>query len=145
MTTSTVPKQAKPESVPTEPTRDDASALIQLAQLHAQMQVSNGLDIVWRDDFPSDAYTIDAWYPPGTDGRRGLQAVLVWFQTAGTLVKHGLLHPGLCEDWSRADLVWARIRPMALADRSKTGDDTLWANFELLAGRQRKSQAAATV
>jgi hypothetical protein len=55
----------------TGPSRDDATALIQLANLHAQLQVSAGLDVLWRADFPTDPYTIDAWFAPGTDGRRG--------------------------------------------------------------------------
>ena len=114
-------------------TRDDGAALIQLATLHAQLQVSAGLNVLWRSDFPNDPYTIDAWFAPGTDGRRGLEAVLAYFQTVGTLVRHGLLDPALCRDFARADLVWARIGPMALAERTRTGDETLWANFELLA------------
>ena len=122
------------------PTRDDGAALIQLAHLHAQLQVSAGLDVLWREDFPTDPYTIDAWYALGTDGRRGLEAVLLWFQTMGTLVKHGLLHAELCEDWARADLVWARIGPMAMSERIRTGDETLWANFEHLALSQARPE-----
>ena len=106
---------------------------MQLATLHAQLQVGAGLDVLWRSDFPADPYTIDTWFAPGTEGRRGLEAVLLWFQTVGTLVRHGLLHPELARDIARADLVWARISPMAMAERSRTGDERLWANFEHLA------------
>jgi hypothetical protein len=132
MTTQSLPQQTGPRRAG-GPDRDDATALIQLANLHAQLNVSAGLDVLWRADFPTDPYTIDAWFAAGTDGRRGLEAVLVWFQTVGTLVKHHLLDAPLCRDWARADLVWGRIAPMALAERSRTGDETMWANFELLA------------
>jgi hypothetical protein len=132
MTTQSLPQQTNTARA-TGPSRDDATALIQLANLHAQLQVSAGLDVLWRADFPTDPYTIDAWFAPGTDGRRGLEAVLVWFQAVGTLVKHRLLDADLCRDWARADLVWARIGPMAIAERARTGDETMWANFELLA------------
>lgn len=57
----------------------------------------------------------------------------MWFQAVGTLVKHRLLDADLCRDRARADLVWARIGPMAIAERARTGDETMWANFELLA------------
>jgi hypothetical protein len=135
-TTEALPQQSSPPTMSasaTGPSRDDAAALIQLATLHAQLQVSAGLDVLWRSDFPTDPYTIDAWFAPGTDGRRGLEAVLVWFQTVGTLVRHGLLDAELCRDFARADLVWERIGAMAIAQRARTGDDTMWANFEHLA------------
>ena len=131
MTTQSLPQQTS--AARAGPSRDDATALIQLANLHARLQVSAGLDVLWRADFPTDPYTIDAWFAPGSDGRRGLEAVLVWFQAVGTLVKHGLLDADLCRDRARADLVWARIAPMAIAERARTGDETMWANFELLA------------
>ena len=135
MTTQSLPQQTS--TIGTGgPARDDAATLIHLAHLHATLQVSAGLDVLWRDDFPSDSYTIDAWFAPGTDGRRGLEGVLVWFQTVGTLVKHGLLDPELCRDWARADLAWARIAPLAAADRARTGDETMWANFQRLAAAQ---------
>lgn len=139
MTTQSMPQQATTHRV-TGPDRDDATALIQLANLHAQLQVSAGLDVLWRADFPTDPYTIDAWFAPGTDGRRGLEAVLVWFQTVGTLVKHDLLDAAICRDFARADLVWARIAPMAMAERRTTGDDTMWANFELLAAKHAPAE-----
>ena len=140
MTTPTLPAQTPtahpPSTAPVAAAgagHDDAAALVQLVHLHAQLQVSDGLDVLWRADFPQDPYTIDAWYPPGTDGRRGLESVLVWFQTVGTLVKHGLLDPAIARDVARADLVWARIGPMAVAERGRTGDDEMWAGFQLLA------------
>ena len=137
------PEQRPAEARPAASARDDASALIQLATLHAQLQVSAGLDVLWRSDFPNDPYTIDAWFAPGTDGRRGLEAVLSFFQTVGTLVRHDLIDPAVCRDFARADLVWARIGPMALAERSRTGDETMWANFELLAAAH--APAARTI
>ena len=134
MTTPTLPAQTSTAAPATPgPSRDDATALVQLVHLHAQLQVSDGLDVLWRPDFPNDPYTIDAWYPPGTDGRRGLESVLVWFQTVGTLVKHGLLDSSIARDIARADLVWARIGPMAVAERGRTGDDEMWSGFQLLA------------
>lgn len=146
MTTPTLPAQtpSAPTLAPVAgPSHDDAAALVQLVHLHAQLQVSDGLDVVWRPDFPQDPYTIDAWYPPGTDGRRGLESVLVWFQTVGTLVKHGLLDPAIARDVARADLVWARIGPMANAERGRTGDDEMWGGFELLAKLHAAETAAA--
>ena len=144
MTTPTLPAQS-PSLAPVAagPSHDDAVALVQLVHLHAQLQVSDGLDVLWRSDFPQDPYTIDAWYPPGTDGRRGLESVLVWFQTVGTLVKHGLLDPAIARDVARADLVWARIGPMAVAERGRTGDDEMWGGFQLLAKLHATETAAA--
>jgi hypothetical protein len=149
MTTPTLPTQTPsaptlaPVTAVAGPSHDDAAALVQLVHLHAQLQVSDGLDVVWRPDFPQDPYTIDAWYPPGTDGRRGLESVLVWFQTVGTLVKHGLLDPAIARDVARADLVWARIGPMAVAERGHTGDDEMWGGFQLLAKLHATETAAA--
>ena len=149
MTTPTLPAQNPTAETPSMAPvaagagHDDAAALVQLVHLHAQLQVSDGLDVLWRADFPQDPYTIDAWYPPGTDGRRGLESVLVWFQTVGTLVKHGLLDPAIARDVARADLVWARIGPMAVAERGRTGDDEMWAGFQLLAKVHAAETAAA--
>ena len=84
-TTEALPQQSSPPTMSTSatgPSRDDAAALIQLATLHAQLQVSAGLDVLWRSDFPTDPYTIDAWFAPGTDGRRGLEGSLCGARTA---------------------------------------------------------------
>ena len=147
MTTPTLPSQTPSAQTPAlapaaGAAHDDATALVQLVHLHAQLQVSDGLDVLWRSDFPQDPYTIDAWYPPGTDGRRGLESVLVWFQTVGTLVKHGLLDPAIARDVARADRVWARIGPMAVAERGRTGDDEMWGGFQLLAKMHAVETAA---
>jgi hypothetical protein len=123
--------------VTTTATREDASTMLQLARLAAEMKVGAGMDVLWHDDFPTDPHKIDERFPIGSKGRRYLDALCVWYETVGTLVKNGLFDRDLCNDWVAVTVVWDRIRPLALGERAKVGDPRLWQNFELLAESQR--------
>jgi hypothetical protein len=140
MTTPTVPTQVTAPVVSTGATREDAATMLQLARLAAEMKVGAGMDVLWHEDFPTDPHKIDERFPLGSKGRRGLESVCAWFETVGTLVKHGLFDRDLCADWLSVPAVWDRIRPMALGERAKVGDDQLWENFELLAESQRATR-----
>lgn len=140
MTTPTFPTQATAASAATSATREDAHTMLQLARLGAEMKVGAGMDVLWHDDFPTDAHKIDERFPIGSKGRRYLDSLCIWYETVGTLVKNGLFDRALCADWLSATVVWDRIRPLALGERAKVGDPHLWENFELLAESQRETR-----
>jgi hypothetical protein len=137
MTTPTVPTQATALVVATGATREDAHTMLQLARLAAEMKVGAGMDVLWHDDFPSNAAKLNERFPIGSKGRRYLDSLCYWYETVGTLVKNGLFDRGLCSDWLNVTMVWDRIRPMVDSERATTGDVRLWENFELLAESQR--------
>jgi hypothetical protein len=139
MTTPTLPSQATAPVV-ANGTREDAATLLQLARLAAEMNVGAGMDVLWHDDFPTEAHKIEERFPFGSQGRRGLDALCVWYDTVGTLVKNGLFDRDLCSDWLSVTVIWDRIKPMVLGERAKVGDPLLWQNFELLAESQRSAR-----
>jgi hypothetical protein len=114
--------------------------MVQLARLAAELDVGDGMAVLWHDDFPVDMQKIDERFPLGSRGRLHLDALCVWYDTVGTLVKNGLFDRGLCDDWLSVTSVWDRIRTLALGERAKIGDPRLWANFEFLAESQRANR-----
>jgi hypothetical protein len=82
---------------------------------------------IFADDF--DAETADSL-------DEGIQPLLVYYETIGTLVKNGLLDRDLVLDWLWVSGAWERIGPAALRAREKAGAPELWENAEALAASQ---------
>lgn len=112
-----------------KPTHDDATLMLQLAQMLTAPNVQEALDFAWSDEFKRDPQAIHR----GTPESRKLQAVLGTYETIGTLYKHHLINEDLLFDWLAANMVWDRVRDYALARRKESGSDALWENFELMA------------
>jgi hypothetical protein len=59
--------------------------------------------------------------------------MLSFFETLGTLVKHGILDKDLVMDLWWVAGTWARVGPAALRERARLGEPRLYENYEALA------------
>ena len=60
--------------------------------------------------------------------------VAAWYETIGTLWKHGLINEELLFDWLYITGMWERLGPILVAMREST--PSLWENFEAMAEAQ---------
>jgi hypothetical protein len=108
-------------------TREDATLIVDLAKWGAMIGLTEASRKIYADDF--DAEVADALDPE-------VQAVLMWHETIGTLVKNHLLDRDLVYDWLWVAGSWDRVGPAALKARELAGVPELFANFEELAKGQ---------
>jgi hypothetical protein len=108
-------------------TREDATLIVELAKWGAMIGLTEASRKIYADDF--DAEVADALDPE-------VQAVLMWHETIGTLVKNHLLDRDLVYDWLWVAGSWDRVGPAALKARELAGVPELFANFEELAKGQ---------
>jgi hypothetical protein len=106
------------------PTHDDATILLQVAQLMNSSGLNDQLAALWTDDF--DPETADA-------NTEVVRQALGTFELVGTLVKHNLLSAELVRDWIWVEGLWGRVGPAALRMRADVGVPQLYENFEALA------------
>jgi len=120
------------------PTYDDANVMLQLMRLFP-VDESNW---IWSDEFTPD-YRDWASKQAGRDeARANVRGVLSWFESVGTLYKHGLLNEDLLFDWLAVDASWGRVKEYALAWREEWGNIHLFENFEAMAEAQLAWTAA---
>jgi hypothetical protein len=120
-----------------KPTYEDATLMLQLAQWGAASGGDEAGNWVWSDQFIPDYAEFVEKYPPGSEGFANASKILNWFETIGTLYKHGLFNEELLFDWLAVDLVWDRIKGIALGWRQQTGDAKMYENFEAMAKAQK--------
>jgi hypothetical protein len=116
-----------------KPTHEDATIMLQLAQWGAAIGLSEASNWMWSDEFVPDAEGFRAKYPMGSEGMRKLFAIGNYFETIGTLWKHGLLNEDLIFDWLAVSMVWDRVKNCFLDFRKEAGNPRLYENFEALA------------
>ncbi len=116
-----------------KPTYQDASLMLQLAQWGAVSGVQAAQGWMWSDQFTPDYTEFMKQYPPGTEGSGKVMAVCGFFETLGTLWKHGLLNEELIFDWIAVSAIWERIKNIPLGWRKDAGNPRLYENFEALA------------
>ncbi len=108
-------------------TYEDASVLLQLLQWGA----TSGLEDALRRVFdPAFAVHPD---PDASGGDPAVGVALTFFETAGALVKHGVLDIDLLHDTYWVAGVWSRVSAYALAMRAHASEPRLYENFEALA------------
>lgn len=117
-----------------DPTHEDAQLVVQLAQLGTQMVHPQARGWIWSDSFVSDPEEFWEKHPPGTVEFDYVSGVAAYYETIGTLWKHGLLDEGLLFDWLYVAGMWERLRPILLKMRKDTPQ--LWENFEAMAEAQ---------
>jgi hypothetical protein len=115
-------------------TKEDAQLVVQLAQLGSQMADPKARGFIWGDSFIADAKGFFEKYPPGTQEWDYVGGVAAWYETIGTLWKHGLINEELLFDWLYVMGMWERLKPILLAMREFTPQ--LWENFEAMAETQ---------
>ena len=126
------------------PTHEDALVLVQLARWNAELGVTESLNFLRGGQF-NDWERFRSRHGPGSEGYVHLVKILQFYETVGTLWKHGLLNEELLFDWLTVGAVWESVKSLALGDREERGVPRLWENFEALAeadsGAARNSEA----
>ncbi len=120
-----------------EPTHHDAQIMLQLVQAWPV----DATDWIWSDEFIADPEQFVQTYPGHGREFGALRGVLNWYETIGTLYKHGLLNEDLLFDWLAVYAVWERVKAHALAWRADMGEPRMYENFEAMAEAQRKRAA----
>jgi hypothetical protein len=120
-----------------KPTYEDAALIVQLAQWGSASGVDEAKNWLRSDQFTPDPKEFVEKYPPGSEGQAHVAKVGAWFETVGTLYKHGLLNEELLFDWLAVDFVWERVKALALWAREQTGDEAMFENFEAMAKAQK--------
>ena len=120
-----------------KPTHQDATLMLQLLQVSAAMGLSEATGWIWSDEFIPEFAEFVEKYPPGTEGYRNATKVCNWFETLGTLYKHGLFNEELLFDWLAVDLMWERLKGFALAVRQHHDEPRMYENFEAMAKAQK--------
>jgi hypothetical protein len=113
--------------------REDAILVVELAKWGSMMGLSDASRAVFADDFDPDA--VEANDP-------SVQAMLMFNETVGTLVKNGLLDRDLVYDWLWVAGSWERVGPAARRAREKAGVAALFENYEALAAGQVAARPA---
>jgi hypothetical protein len=109
-------------------THEDATLMVELAKWGAMIELGKASGIIFGEEFD-----------PESAGMRdeGVQSILVFYETIGTLVKNGLLDRELIHDWLWVQGAWDRVGPAVRRAREQLGADALYENFEALAQSQR--------
>jgi len=119
------------------PTHEDAALMIQLAQWRSASGADEAGDWLFSDEFTPDYAEFLKKYPAGSEGWAKAFKILRWYETVGTLYKHGLINQDLLFDWMAAYAVWDRMKGIALGHREQAGDAAMWENLEAMAKAQR--------
>jgi hypothetical protein len=117
------------------PTRDDAQLVVQLAGVGAQLELGKANSFIWSEEFIADYAEFKKEFPPGSKELGRVNTLAGWYETVATLVKHGLLHEELVQDWLAIGMTWKRLEPILLGMREESGEPRLYENFEALAAR----------
>jgi hypothetical protein len=117
-------------------TKEDAHLVVDLARLGTNMVHPNARGWIWGDSFVSDPKEFFEKHPAGSPEFDYVGGMAAWYETIGTIWKHGLLDENFLFDWLAITGIWERLSPILIAMREDTPQ--LWENFEAMA----KAQAA---
>src|SRR5438105_5782667 len=92
--------------------QEDAMLMVELAKWGAMIGLGEASRTIFAEDFDPDA--VEASDP-------SVQAMLMFNETIGTLVKNGLLDRELVYDWLWISGSWGRVGPAAKRAREKAG------------------------
>lgn len=118
----------------TKPTHEDAQIMLQLVQAWP----AEATDWVWSDEFVPDHEKFAEQHSRTGEESSRVRVILNWYETIGTLYKHGLLNEDLLFDWLAIAHVWDRMKSHALAWREESGEPRMYENFEAMADAQRR-------
>ncbi len=94
----------------------------------------------WRVFQPQKLETseeIRKTYPPTSEGQRHLDRIAAFWESAGALVKNGLLNEHLFFDRFLVKPYWDALKPVVFLDREATNEPRIAENFEWLAKREK--------
>lgn len=118
------------------PMYDDANVVLQLSQIAATSGLSDAMNWMWSDQFMSDYAEFVEKYPVGSEEYGRINSICGWYETIGTLYKHGLINEDLLFDWLWVVGPWNRLKGFALGLREQTGVAAIYENFEAMAKAQ---------
>jgi hypothetical protein len=121
------------EHTMTQPTHEDATLLVQLAQWMTASGAADDANWLFGNPDVKDYKTFIEKNPPGSMDFGRVSKVCAVFETIGTLHKHGLINEELLFDWLAVSLIWNVAAPFALGQRAAVGEPRLYENFEALA------------
>lgn len=119
-----------------EATFEDAQVMLKCAELFNSMDLGGMTGWIYGDDFPVAHDEFLARYPRSSEEYGDLRRYMGYFETIGTLWKHGLFDEGLLLDWLW--IPWDRIKDIVLGEREAAGVARLYENFEALGMRQHE-------
>ncbi len=128
-----------------KPAAQDASILVQIAQLAASNDLQRAINWIWSEAFISDYGEFLKKHPRGSDGYRTALTVAIHYETIGTLWKHRLINEDLLFDWLWVTGVWDRMKGFVLGGRRELNEPALGENFQKMANAQarwRKQRSA---
>lgn len=114
-----IPRETKGWIVTT--TYEDATLFMRVISWGNMIGLDDALEAIFGKD-PTEMSMQD----------RSVRTVLSFGETAGALVKHGVLNQDLFCDVFWVDGIWARVGAHALAAREQENEPTLYENFEAL-------------
>jgi hypothetical protein len=107
-------------------TRDDATLLVQLLRLDAEMGLDDAMSAVFRPTFDATSTMDDP----------NVRKILFFGEAVGAMVKHNVLDLGLIRDVYWFDGLWEKVSAHALAAREMENEPSLYENFELLVSKK---------
>jgi hypothetical protein len=108
-------------------THDDAMLMLELAKWGSMIGLNDASRAIFAEEFDPDAVETDD---------PSVNAMLMFGETIGTLVKNDLLDRELVYDWLWVSGTWERVAPAAKRARTKLGVPQLFENYEALAAGQ---------
>src|SRR6202142_1068167 len=99
---------------------EDGALLIQLMRWGTEMGLDESLRVIYRPSFDPETASMED---------PAVQKVLFFGETAGALVKHGLLDRDLLADVFWLDGMWSKVGQHALKAREHEGVPSLYENF----------------
>lgn len=107
-------------------THDDAKVFMDLVRWSSEIGLDSAMSDIFREGFDATTDTASA------DAAR---TVLMFGETAGALVKHGVLAWELLSDLFWIEGMWAKVGSYAQTLRGQLGEARLYEHFEMLANR----------
>lgn len=118
------------------PNREDAAVVVQLTRWSTGLGITEALSVLWADNFPTTFSAFRSAHPAGSRGDEQFLTICRFYETVGALWKHDLINERLLFDRLAIALVWERLEAVAVGHRGERANETLWENFEAMAGAQ---------
>jgi hypothetical protein len=119
-----------------KPTYEDASLMLQFAIWGATAGNQKAGAFIWSDKFLTDFKQFKEKYPVGTEEYSYAVQICGWYETLGTLFKHGLFNRELLFDWLLVSAIWDRLKGFVLGVREEAKEPRLYEFFEAMAKAQ---------
>lgn len=120
--------------------------MLQLEELLLMEPNQRAMHWFWRMFHPqkfANEEEIRKAYPPNSEGQRYFDRISAFWESAGTLVKNGLLNEQLFFDRFLVKPYWEALKPVIFLDRKETNEPRVGENFEWLASREENWRGTA--